>query len=1597
MKSIAFIDVEINPKNNMIHDIGSIKSDGAAFHSNAISEFIKYLNGTEYVCGHNIIDHDVKYLKHALNSAKIDLSYAIDTLYLSPMLFPNKPYHALVKDDKLQTDDINNPLNDSMKARDLLNDEIRAFNDLDNYMKGILYSLLKDATGFGGFFKYIDYRRFDNDVRNTIKLKFNTNICGNCNLEKLIMDHPIELAYSLVLINANNRYSITPPWVLKRFPNVERIMYLLRSSRCLSGCKYCNESLDAFKGLKSFFGYDSFRTFSGEPLQERAANAAIDNKSLLAVFPTGGGKSLTFQLPALMSGHTSKGLTVVISPLQSLMKDQVDNLEKNGITDAVTINGMLDPIERSKSFERVADGTATILYISPESLRSRTMEHLLLGRNVVRFVIDEAHCFSAWGQDFRVDYLYIGEFIKNLQDKKNLSEAIPVSCFTATAKQKVIEDIVDYFKDKLSLDLEVYSSKASRTNLNYKVFEKKTEEDKFSEVRRLLEEKKCPTIIYVSRTRRAYEIAERLSSDGYPARPFHGKMDKQEKIENQDAFINGKVDIIVATSAFGMGVDKKDIGMVIHYEISDSLENYIQEAGRAGRDESVTADCYVLFNDEDLNKHFLLLNQTKMSIKEIQQVWKAIKDLTRFKSKVSQSALEIARRAGWEDNILDIDMRVNTAISALEDAGYIKRGQNMPKVFADSILARNAEEAIKRINESYKLDGKQKVQANRIIRKLIAAKSRKVPGDEIPESRVDRISDHLGIPKEEVIRIVNILREERILADTKDMRAYIKKSDNINISYNILKSHWDVESFLSERLSNIETEYNLKILNEGAEESGFESVTISRLKTIINFWTIQNLIKSARINEYKDSVKVQRIIAKDEFDRIVLDRYELSKFILDYLYDRSKKNKDNDIVEFSMVELKEAYENLLTMFKSRPINLDDIENVLYYLSKIEAIKIDGGFLVVYNPMDIERLEEDLKKRYKVEDYKKLKQYYENRMEQIHIVGEYARKVISDYKEALQFVDDYFQLSYKNFIDKYFKGSKRDELTRNITPRKFNELFGQLSPAQLNIINDNESKYIVVAAGPGSGKTRVLVHKLASLMLMEDVKHEQLLMLTFSRAASTEFKKRLMKLIGNAANFIEIKTFHSYCFDLLGRLGTLEKSDKIIAETIDRINSGDVERCRITKTVLVIDEAQDIDGDEFRLISTLVENNDDLRVIAVGDDDQNIYEFRGANSKYLDELLIRKDARKIELVENYRSKNNLVKFTNHFADKISKRLKKTPIFAAQADNGSIRIHKYMSNNLITQLVNDLLVNDIEGTVCILSRTNYEAIQINGLLLRNNIPAKLIQSNEGFSVYNLLEVRFFLYSLKLPDGVHLIDEEVWNEAKRLMLEKYKGSSNLELVLNMLSDFETVNSKYRYKSDLEVFIRESRLEDFLDGSKDTVLVSTIHKAKGREFDNIIMMLDGFSPSTDEELRQLYVGLTRARNNLIIHSNSSYFDSVDVEGIKRFYDRRKYDAPSHIFMDLTHKDIYLDYFYSCQNLILNMVSGDDLVPCEDGCLNRNGQQVLRYSRQMLNKIGELARLGYKIRNVKVRFIVFWHKEDAESEIKIILPELSLEKTDLR
>lgn len=1605
-KTIAFIDTEINLDGNRIADIGVIKEGNEKYHGNSIGEFSKFIADVEYLCGHNIIHHDVGFLNRSLGK-KLP-HRMIDTLYLSPLLFPKRPYHSLLKDDKLQVDQLNNPVNDSMKAQELFYSEINAFKELPEALKSIFYLLLCKKIEFCDFFAYIDYQKdaATHDVVQLIQKHFYGKICERAPLKEIAENNPVELAYNLALISSGDALSITPPWLLCNFSDMENIFRLLCGCICEEHCAFCSRFMDVNKGLKQYFGFDNFRIYNGEPLQEQAAHAAIEGKSLIAVFPTGGGKSIAFQVPALMEGRNLRGLTVIITPLLSLMKDQVDNLANAGINEAVTINAMLDPIARANALERIEDGSAKLLYISPEQLRSKTIERLLLKRNVVRFVIDEAHCFSSWGQDFRVDYLYIGDFIRRLQELKGI-HSIPVSCFTATAKQKVISDISDYFKKKLNLHMELFATSAARTNLHYKVLFQESDEGKYNVLRGILGQKQCSTIVYVSNTELTERLAEKLTQDGFPAKSYHGKMEPDKKIANQEAFMSNDVSIIVATSAFGMGVDKKDVKLVVHYDISSSLEDYIQEAGRAGRDPQLQADCYVLFQNDDLDKHFMLLNQTKLSIGEIQNVWKAIKDMTRQRSSICCSPLEIARQAGWDDSVVDVETRVKTAVSALESAGYIKRGRNMPRIYASGINVPNMQNATVLIERSNLLDDSQIQSAKRIIKFLISSRANQ--GSLEAESRVDYIADRLGISREEVVSIVNFMRQDGILSDSCDMSAYILATDKLNRSMQVLHRFSNLENFFLNYLEKKDNDgfyVNLKELNEAAQAEGVDDSTVKNLRLLFNYYAIKRYVKKQDVKseDDKDRARKYNFLRPFEWLRESYNiRMSICKFILEHLF----KIADNDIVtlkdekrvNFSVVGLhKEYQENVSVGLYQKEVTIKDIEDSLLYLSKIGAMKIEGGFLVLYNSMEIKRLELDNRIKYKKDDYRFLDEFYKQKIQQIHIVGEYANLMVRDYKKALQFVHDYFQMDYKKFINHYFKGEREKLINRNITSQKYDKLFASLSAIQKEIINDSDSKYIVVAAGPGSGKTRVLVHKLASLLLLEDVKHEQLLMLTFSRAAASEFKQRLKELIGSAAHYVEVKTFHSYCFDLLGKFGSLDNIDNVITKATEMIKNGEVESGKITKSVLVIDEAQDMDATDFELVKTLMNVNDEMRVIAVGDDDQNIYEFRGSSSEHFRSLINDYGAKKYEMVTNYRSKKGVVAMANAFIQRVSCRMKDALIESAYSDNGNVIVIRYNSTYIEEGLVEQLAKDCPKGSTCVLTRTNEEALNVLALLKCKNKNVRLIQSVDGFKLKNLLEVRYFLHYIDSELQAPVIEDDLWNRAL-VGLRRYAAVSEcLEICENMFRTFaETYATKYR--SDLEEFIEESKYEDFYKDNKNVIYISTIHKSKGREFDNVYLLCSNYQLRDDAERRALYVGITRAKNNLYIHCNNELFAGYTMPEVQHLLCNARYGEAKEIILQLGLRDVYLSYYKNNdkKQAIFKLRSGQKIVYKNgDAYVFCNGRTVYvaKLSRAAVANVAAKLARGYEVYDAKIGFIVAWKEKDAPSnaeEWAVLLPILYL------
>lgn len=338
--------------------------------------------------------------------------------------------------------------------------------------------------------------------------------------------------------------------------------------------------------LKKYFGYDNFR-----PMQEEIINNVLKKRDSFVLMPTGGGKSLCYQLPTLKF----EGITLVISPLIALMKDQVDNLRTNGIK-AEYINSSLTHEEITDIQKKIKIKETKILYIAPERLTSEEFKLFLTTLQIDLIAIDEAHCISEWGHDFRREY-------RNLKFLKIIFPEVPIIALTATATEKVKEDILKQLSLK---NPEIFISSFDRKNLNLIVMEKKKTFEKILEI--LKKYKKESAIIYCFSRKDSDKIAQGLRENGFNACSYHAGLDSETRKQNQELFIKDKIDIIVATIAFGMGIDKPDVRLIIHHSFPKTLEGYYQEIGRAGRD-GLQSDCILFYSRGDIRKHEFFINQ----------------------------------------------------------------------------------------------------------------------------------------------------------------------------------------------------------------------------------------------------------------------------------------------------------------------------------------------------------------------------------------------------------------------------------------------------------------------------------------------------------------------------------------------------------------------------------------------------------------------------------------------------------------------------------------------------------------------------------------------------------------------------------------------------------------------------------------------------------------------------------------------------------------------------------------------------------------------------------------------------------------------------
>ncbi|MBO7116063.1 MAG: RecQ family ATP-dependent DNA helicase [Prevotella sp.] len=407
--------------------------------------------------------------------------------------------------------------------------------------------------------------------------------------------------------------------------------------------------------LKKYWGYDDFRG-----IQREIIESIGNGHDTLGLMPTGGGKSVTFQVPAL----AMEGVCIVITPLIALMKDQVHHLRQKGINAAAVYSGMQrDDIIRI--LENCILGSTKLLYISPERLGSELFQTKLRHMQVSFITVDEAHCISQWGYDFRPSYLHIA-------DIRRICPDIPVLALTATATLRVVEDICEKLSQPLTANSQqpfhVFRMSFERKNLVYLVHHAM---DKRTELIRLLEGKKGAAIVYVRSRRHAREIAEHLTEAGLSATFYHAGLEHAEKDKRQRDWQHDRVRIMVATNAFGMGIDKPDVRIVAHYDLPDSIEAYFQEAGRAGRD-GQSARAILLYNNADEPK---LIKRISDTFPEKDYIRKVYDHLAYYYQIATGDGYGVSREFNIDDfchKFNHFPIRVHSALQILQRAGYIE-------------------------------------------------------------------------------------------------------------------------------------------------------------------------------------------------------------------------------------------------------------------------------------------------------------------------------------------------------------------------------------------------------------------------------------------------------------------------------------------------------------------------------------------------------------------------------------------------------------------------------------------------------------------------------------------------------------------------------------------------------------------------------------------------------------------------------------------------------------------------------------------------------------------------------------------------------------
>jgi len=1647
----------------------------------------RFAKNLSFLLGHNLVAFDLPHLQ----AVKPDMSLlelpAIDTLRLNPLAFPRNPYHRLVKhyqDGQLHRGRLNDPELDARLTLDVFRDQRNAFKEMAKQAPDLmlawhwLTTIDNTVSGLNSFFSSIrqESRPSDREGRRAVEAYLHERCCITTARETLKEVEKLAwpLAYVMAWLSVSGGNSVMPPWVRYQFPQAGLLVRKLRDVPCADpACGWCSNRHDPKKELKRWFGFEDFRPEpaddQGRSLQSVIVKAAMRGEHVLGVLPTGTGKSLCYQIPALSRYEKTGALTLVISPLVALMADQVAGLEARGITACAALNGLLSMPERTDVLDRVRLGDIGILIVSPEQLRSPSLSNVLAQREIGAWVLDEAHCISKWGHDFRPDYRYVGRFIKK---RAGEGEIAPVLCLTATAKPDVIDDICAHFRDKVGIELQTFDGGASRENLDFEVVPTSRAE-KFGHILQLItsylpEEQPGGVIIYCATRRQTEEIATFLQANNLSADRFHAKLTPESKKSIQEAFIKGNLRVIAATNAFGMGIDKPDVRLVIHADIPGSLENYIQEAGRAGRDRAA-ARCVLLYTIEDIERQFRMSAFSRLSQRDIVAILKSLRRLGTKKYQdgelvaTSGEILAEEEEGVFERDSATDDTRVRTALLWLEESHVLSREENRVQVFPSSLRVSTVEEA-QDVLKNNAIAEQYKKQLIDIVKCLIDA-------DADQGISTDQLMGETGLSAEGLRRALYDLEHLGIASNDTALTAFVHHGV-ARSSRARFKEANDLETGLIALMRELAPDlekgeisiFHLRQVTQHLKDNDHPEALPEKVWRILRSLSMDGRSEEGGIG----SIELKKI--DSECARITLQREwrDLEKTaelrrtganaLLEHLLSTVQDGaRGNDLLaKTTLGKLRQAIDSDLVLQSANirdPVKL--IDYALLWLHEQEVLRLNKGLAVFRPAMTIHLSDE--KRNFLKADFVPLQEHYDEQVFQIHVMAEYAQRGLSTMAEALRLSMDYFQLPQDEFVKRWLPGREK-ELSIQTTPNSWRRIVEELnnSVQQRIVTDDREQTNVLVLAGPGSGKTRVLVHRIAYLIRARRENPKGILALAYNRHAAVEIRQRLFDLIGNDARGVSILTCHALAMRMVGAsLAGREIDANFFSEILKQAtqllkgeglppDEADDQRDRLLAGFrwILVDEYQDVGLEQYELISaiagrTLNDPDGRLTLFAVGDDDQNIYAFGGASVEYIRRFEEDYLATPVYLTENYRSAGHIIDASNYVIAPANNRMKaEHPITINSArkkfppggewesidpvSKGKVQVLACEDDRLHQALVT---MNELQrlaklspdwdwSKVAVIAREWSYLEPVRSYCELNDIPVQM--ADEQFPpVWRLRETRQLMEWIEERDA-SLIDVK---GIQQWLEDKGPGPwwNLLREIISALK-LEIGNSEIPIQHLTEWIVEAGR--EFRRSQKGLLLL-TAHRAKGLEFDHLVV-LDGAWDKTgkdedkDAARRLYYVAMTRARQTLSLLMSNGRHKFIDDQIInsphcterKQIAESQQQYGLDRQYLRLTLRDVDMGFAgrFSTHNGVHKAITG--LKPGDEIQLkNKDGKYELFDSKGA--RVGRLAKAFTPPKNstfisANVTAIVERDQGSDESEYQswfkcakweVILPELVFAK----